>query len=245
MYLKLVVAVTLMFVSFLTRADKIQVVTEHLEPYQIVNEDGSIGGFMTEVVRAMFEITGDTPEISALPWPRAFKIASSQKNVMIYSIVKTASREKNFYWIGNVKSQPLYLWGLTDKNWDKTKTIASYKEFRIATGRASNVANYLNNNGFKYVVELPSEDKFLPMLQRNRVDFIGGSFHSMQRRIDKSDMTMAQIERLIEVKNINMKLSVAFNIESDKTLVERFSKAFATLEQSGKLKQIRDKWYKK
>ena len=229
---------------FLLKAETIRVVTEHLEPYQIVNDDGTVGGFMTDIVQAMFEITGDTADISVLPWPRAFKIASSQKNVMIYSIVKTASRENNFYWIGNVTSQPLYLWGLTDKNWDKSRPIEAYKKFRIATGRASNVANYLNNNDFKYVVELPSEDKFLPMLARNRVDFIGGSFHSMKRRIDKSDMTMAQIERLIEVENINMKLSMAFNLDSDKAIVERFSKAFTTLEQSGQLKQIRDKWYK-
>ena len=34
--------------------DEVTVVTEYLEPYQVQNEDGSVGGMATEIMQAVF-----------------------------------------------------------------------------------------------------------------------------------------------------------------------------------------------
>ena len=43
----------------LSQAESVRVVTEYLAPYQIENSDGSLGGFMTEVVTEMFKFEGE------------------------------------------------------------------------------------------------------------------------------------------------------------------------------------------
>ena len=53
-------------------SERVRVVTEYLEPYQIKLADGSLGGYMTEVVKAVFHLTGDSPDIEVMPWARAF-----------------------------------------------------------------------------------------------------------------------------------------------------------------------------
>lgn len=76
---------------------EVKVVTELLEPYQVYNHDGSLGGFSTDVVTALFRHAGSKAQIEVMPWARAYSTALSAKNVMIYSITKSASRNGDFY----------------------------------------------------------------------------------------------------------------------------------------------------
>jgi polar amino acid transport system substrate-binding protein len=96
-----------LLVSFDARAQEIDVVTELLEPYQIEKADGSLGGFSTEVVEALFKITKDQASIKIMPWARAYEVALNQPNTLIYSIAHTQMRDKKFHWIGALKKERL------------------------------------------------------------------------------------------------------------------------------------------
>ena len=86
-YITTLTAITfLLLASFCAQSKEIKVVTELLEPYQIKKPDGSLGGFSTDVVDALFEITKDLAEIKIMPWARAYEIALSKPNILIYSI---------------------------------------------------------------------------------------------------------------------------------------------------------------
>lgn len=231
-----------LFIPSNTYANKVQVVTEYLEPYQIKNSDGSLGGFMTEVVNAVFEEANMQPSIKVLPWARAIQTARNEKNVMIYSIVKTPERSDKFYWIGAVPSEPLYLWGYKSKFPEPVKSLDQLKDYSVSTLRQSNVDNYLTEKGFN-VEGMGKEYRLLKMLSSQRVALTVGSPSSIKLRAQRERVDFNKLQKVIQLEELNIDLSLAFSRQSDKALVDKFEQAYRKIEDSGKLTEIRQKWY--
>ncbi len=106
---------TLLFWSKPVLAKEVKVVTEYLHKFQLSNPDGPLGGYAAEVVNAIFDVTKDNANILVLPWARAYKIASEEPNVMIFSLARNSQREEKFHWIGLLSQDTLFAWGLASK----------------------------------------------------------------------------------------------------------------------------------
>ena len=227
-----------LFSSHVSYGEQIKVVTEYLEPYQIRNADGSLGGYMTEIIRTLFRMTGDVPDITILPWARAYQIAKSEKNVLIYSIVHTKERSPHFHWIGKIATTKVFFWGLTSRFPQQLDGIDALRQYQIAVLRASNIASYLSAHQFNKLHPLTLEEKLLKMLSRKRIDLIVGTEESIIKRANKIGFNLSKITKVAEIKDLNTHLSIAFNINSSPKLVTRFTPAFTQLEKSGALEAI-------
>ena len=114
---KRVISLLILFwLNFPVLSQEIKVVTVLMPPYQTQLPNGSIGGSATEIVKSMFEVTGDKPIIQAFPWARTYKLASSEPNTLIYSIARTPEREKKFNWVGNMEEEKIFFWGIKNIN---------------------------------------------------------------------------------------------------------------------------------
>ena len=222
---------------------QIDVVTELLEPYQIQLADGTLGGFSTDVVNALFKQANSQAKIKVMPWARAFEVARSTPNVMIYSIAHTQSRDKQFKWVGSLKEERLFFWGLKSQfplPIENTNTLKSYK---VAASRLSNVANYLHDKNFQHIYELIKEDQNMLMLYRNRVDLIVATELTLRNRAEKLDLDFNKIIKIQEVKELNNDLSIAFNNKTNSEVVAHFQQAFKTLKHKGVIENIKKKWH--
>ena len=90
-------------VFFLTLAvnaqgESIRVVTEEW-PHYTYSENGKIMGVVTEIVRATLERSGLDYSIGIYPWARAYEMAQTEKDVLIYSIFNLPNRVNTFKWI--------------------------------------------------------------------------------------------------------------------------------------------------
>lgn len=231
-----------LFLSAPASGEHIRVVTEYLKPYQIKQTDGELGGYMTEIVHALFLETGDTPEIEVMPWARAYNTALTEKNVLIYSIVETEERRKHFHWIGKIPTAPIFFWGLENKFTNLPSAVADLSELRIAVLRHSNVHKYLQEKAFHHLVPIADESRLLPMLLLKRVDLIVGNEKSMAMRLQRNRSSIDDLARVLEIDELNTYLSVAFNTSSDIGIVNRFKAAYSKLNASGELAEIRKKW---
>ena len=61
-------------------------------------EKGKIVGPATDIVTDTIEQAGFSYDIKMLPWSRAYKVALTQKNTLIYSLARTADCEDKFHW---------------------------------------------------------------------------------------------------------------------------------------------------
>lgn len=232
----------LLLVSFGCQSKEIKVVTEFLEPYQIKNSDGTLGGFSTDVIKALFEITKDLAVIEVMPWARAYEIALHQPNTLIYSIAHTKIREKKFHWIGALKEERLYFWGLKKHYTKKDYEVLALKNYKIAVSRNSNSAQYLLAQEFSNIYQLANERQNMNMLFVDRVDLILATQITIETRAKSLGYDFTELQRLNEVAALNNKLSIAFSMGTPAVRVKQYQIAFQQLVDNGKLAKLKAKW---
>jgi len=220
----------------------ITVVTEYLTPFQVKNEDGSLGGYGTEVVERLFELTNQTPKIYVLPWARAYRMALNEPNVLIYSITRTPTREKLFNWVGSLKFQRFYMWGLANKFPDSFTSIEQAKKYRISVTKDYDTALFMQEKNFPYLFLTTRDSQNVGMLLKERVDIILSRQYGLSQIAKEQSYPLSKFKKLIEVKALNSNLSIAFSLNSDHKLVNRFREAFKSLKKTGELKKIKQKW---
>jgi polar amino acid transport system substrate-binding protein len=239
--LKLTAAI-IMSTNFLVQAQEVNVVTEYLEPYQIKNDDGSLGGYSTEVIRALFELTGDDAKVQVMPWARTYEVGLNQPNTLIYSIARTPAREKKFHWVGALKEERLYFWGLR-KHFEKNDyNVSELKDYKIAVSRNSNSAQYITSQNFTNIYQLANERQNMNMLFIDRVDLILATQITIETRAKKLGYEFNELQKLTEVAALNNKLSIAFSLNTSPELINKYQLAFQQLITSGQLEKLKVKW---
>ena len=97
--LKVILVFLLSFIDS-ANSEEIKVVTEHFPPYQIAEEGKPVRGVNVEFIKALLnEVNVDT-DINVYPWARAYSMALTYPNVLIFSISRVPEREHLFHWIG-------------------------------------------------------------------------------------------------------------------------------------------------
>ncbi len=223
-------------------AKDIKVVTEYLAPFQIKNHDGSLGGFATEIVNRLFDITNETSDIRVLPWARAYRIGLSRPNTLIYSMAKTSARYDKFHWIGKVKSERFFVWGLRSKFSQPVNSIEQLKKYRVAVSKSYNSADYVKNNGYRNIHYTTRDQQSLGMLFKGRTDILVSSELVLKQLTMSAEFDFSQLIKLADVPELNNDLAIAYSQSSDIELVQRFRLAYKHLEDSGELQRLRDRW---
>ena len=218
------------------------VVTEDWPPLNYLTKDGKITGYVTEKVNKILKHAGISYDIKLYPWARAYEMARTEPNVMIYSIAHTSSRDPLFHWVGSLKKERLYFWGLKSQFSSAVDEYTSLKHKKVAASRLSNVAEFLEKEEFKQIYHLIKEDQNMLMLYRKRVDLIVATELTLKTRAKKLGLDFNKMIKLKEVIELNNDLSIAFNFQSSPELVKQYQEAYAQLVASGKLQQIKDKW---
>lgn len=79
--------------------DSLRIVTEEWPPYNYTNDNGKVVGAATAKVRWILEQADIDYTLESYPWARAIDLASSKKNVAIFSVYRTQVREPQFKWV--------------------------------------------------------------------------------------------------------------------------------------------------
>jgi polar amino acid transport system substrate-binding protein len=116
-------------------AQELTIISEENPPFNFT-EDGILTGSSTEVVREIMRRLNRPAEIQVLTWARAYQLALTQPNVVLFSTARTQARENLFHWVGPVykvrfgfyarKGSGLVLTCLDDAK--KVSAIATYKD---------------------------------------------------------------------------------------------------------------------
>jgi len=79
---------------------KLLVVTENSSWLSTIDAQGNVAGRNTQLVKDILAHAGLKADIQVLPWARAYRMAATRPNTLIYSIARTSTREKQFVWLG-------------------------------------------------------------------------------------------------------------------------------------------------
>lgn len=194
------------------------------------------------MINRLFELTNETQKTHVLPWARAYRMALNEPNTLIYSIARTHAREKLFNWIGSLKSQRFYMWGLSQHFPQPLTNMEQAKPYRIAVSKDYDSASFLEEKHFPHLFFTTRDTQNAGMLLKERVDIILSSEPVLATIAKNQLFSLGKLKKLIEIQKLNNSLSIAFSKNSDEKLVNRFKMAFKYLQDTGELANIKRKW---
>ena len=227
---------------------KVTLVTEHLPPYQILNEDKSISGFAVDVVKEVFNRTNIDFSLQSYPWVRTYNLALQKSNHCVFSLARTKSREAKFQWIGAItESNNASIWALaSNKNALKIKSLNDLKNFTTAVN-LNDVTHKgmldigLTENKNLYVLRY-SKSLINLLVTRSEIDFIVVDDITISHRSKLAGVPMESLQRVIEVKSLPLNFYLACNLKTDKRVIEKLTQSLSSVHQDGTYQKLLKKW---
>ncbi|WP_181898333.1 substrate-binding periplasmic protein [Alteromonas aestuariivivens] len=233
------------FASAKNENEKISIVTEHLPPFQVVQDNRVVTGMAHQVVQAMLGKLDYSFEVRVYPWARAYQRALTEKNTLIYSIARTQGRENLFRWVGEVYRQQDYLWCLNANNNIRIESLDDAKRYLIAVPRNDNQYQFLTKNGFTspnnlYLVT--DWEQAIGMLRSERVDMIMGTTLSLAYFAEDAGLKLEDFKPCLRIDSQRDAMFIAFSQQTPDRVFNDFKQAYQTLVENGTLHSIQKRW---
>ena len=223
----------------------VRVVTEEFPPYNYTEND-RITGMGTEVVEAVLKEAGVRGQIQSLPWARAYETAINVPSVLIYSIVRTAERDKLFKWVGVIASSEYYLFSLSDRNLH-IQSLEDARHLQIGAVSQSVGEQFLLSRGFVKGKNLQSSAKNelnYEKLRLGRVDLWIlnriTAFHLVRQAGQDPEKVLHMTVPIPELSA--QSYYMAFGNSTPDATVAKFRTALETVTRDGRLEQLQRKW---
>lgn len=239
--MKSVIALLLIFSSHFVMAEKVQLYTEHLPPFQMVNEQKQVvGGIAHVVVKELMDRLHLQASYIPLPWARAYLLTQEQKNALIYSIARSPKRENKFQWIGKIKQVRYFFYGATGDEENINLADRKIRSLNVVVVRGSIEYDLLSQIGFEDNKNLFIADSYIAafrMAQIGRVDAVYSSefsYIAIARTLGLDKNVLHPIYTL----NQSLDMYVAANKDSDPEFIKAMQEAFDIMVRDGTVKQL-------
>lgn len=222
----------------------INIVTEHLPPFQISSPDAVLG-FATEVVVAALAKTPYTFDINIYPWSRSYNMTLKKPNTCIYSIARTLEREDKFTWVNTIAKRNASFIGLASNN-ITINSIEEAKQYTTAVIQDDVTHQYLLNKGFvegKNLYVLNDTLSLLKLLsQRQGIDFILVDAYTIKYRAQFNQLDASMFKNFYQINKTPLDYYFACNIQTSSVIIDEIRAAIANMKTTGEINKIIDEW---
>jgi polar amino acid transport system substrate-binding protein len=215
-----------------TEAAHVLIVTEHLPPYQLSENNVLVGGSVGAQIKKLINKVIPESTIEVLTWSRAYKIALVRPNTIIFSLVRTPEREEKFIWIGKVAQIVTELITLKDSELEPIKALSELKNIYIGVKRDDAIASFLVEKGFEYdknLVEIINTFSTMKMLEKGRIAVIPSNQQVIDFYCQTTGCSTADFKTIYTLKELSEDLYLAASLGTDENLVKQLRAEFAKL----------------
>lgn len=230
-------ALLMLLVAPVAQAQTVQVVTED-SAYSYV-EQGQVAGPATRIVRAALARAGfDKVHVDLYPWARAYAMAQSQPNVLIYLIARTPEREHRFKWVAELMKIEYHLYRLASRADLQASSLEAARPYRVGVIREDVRQDYLKRKGFEHLVLSAGNDENFRQLLAGRVDMIALAPSDAVLLCQKYRVDCATLTRVLTLDELTVGLYMAFSQATDDPVAERLGRAYQALKAEGALARL-------
>ena len=225
------------------KAASVHFVTEHLPPFQIVENNKLSSGAMFELVKALIAYTKVDATITSYPWARAYALALQQPNTFIFSMQRVSSRESLFHWIGHLytlKTQVAILSKRLDIKLDKEEYINNYCIGAVNGGFEHLLLNKLGIDRNIYLAT--SYKQLWQMLESGRLDSIMTNPYTSKSMMKALGINANEVVFPLEFNVDENKLYLAASRRTDPVIIEKLRQGLIALKDNGTYQKILTKW---
>ncbi len=244
MKVTILISICLILFSSVLMAQSLKIVTEDYPPYNYDN-NGKVSGLATEVIQAAMKEAGMTGEIKVYPWARAYEMAQKEPNVLIYSIGRSAEREKMFKWVGEIAPNVVYFFSLADKN-ITINTLADAKKYKTASTQNDFREQYLIKNGFALGTNLDrgsDNETNVKKFLAGRVDLITENEIVLNYMIKQEGKNPSVAKRQMKINELSGSgLYMALSIQTSDEILQKLQKGLESIKKKGIYQSILTKY---
>lgn len=146
--MKILLIILFVYSNVTFSANTIRVVTEELPPYQIVDNGKLVSGTAFLLAEEMLKRADIKIRLEVLPWARAYSIASTEPNVIIFSLARNKTREDKFKWLYKVDSLQYHFYTISSRPDLQQINPADALNYVVVTVRNSYEAGTLMGMGY-------------------------------------------------------------------------------------------------
>ena len=220
-------------------ASALTIATEDSPPSTIVKGD-ALSGVSVEIVREIQKRVGDNTHIDVLPWARAYSMASTTPDVVLFATTRTPEREALFTWIGPIFS---IKWGFFAMR-SKAKPLGSLEEAKagvtIGTYKDDAREQFLKSQGFTNLESSSSQMLNIRKLKAGRIDLLVSTNIGVATMPETAGLKPGELVNVFTFKDVDM--YIAFSKGSDGATVAAWEKAFDEMQDDGTLTAIQARW---
>jgi len=230
-------------------ANSIVVLTEHLPPYQIVQQ-GKVAGFATELVEQTFTEAGVAYQISFQSWSRAYQLALRDSNTCIYSMSRSPEREALFQWVGELSYNTTALYTMVSRTDVQVSSLEDARRYVVAVTRDDVTHHYLLKHGFeegKNLYVLDGVANLLPVFsgRRNDIDLVIVNDTILRYRAQEAGLPANQFRRLLVLPDLPLDFHLACSLKTPEATVQKLRASLAALKADGRFARIAGQWSEK
>jgi len=215
------------------------IATEDSPPSTIVKGD-ALSGVSVEIVREIQKRIGDTTHIDVFPWARAYSMATTTPDFILFATTRTPERESLFRWIGPIFS---IKWGFFAMR-SKARPLGSLEEAKagviIGTYKDDAREQFLKSQGFTNLESSSSQMLNIRKLKAGRIDLLVSTNIGVATMPETAGLKPGDMVNVFTFKEVE--LYIAFSNGSDKATVAAWEKAFKDMQSDGTLAGIQARW---
>ncbi|MGB0833282.1 MAG: substrate-binding periplasmic protein [Psychrobium sp.] len=214
-----------------TYANTLSVVTE--ESTLQYSKGNKVTGPATDLVKEVLKQAEMSGNFRIYPWPRAYKLAQTKPDVLIYSMARTPQREQLFKWVGEVVPLDYQFFRLKRKRDVNPKDFTETKSYRIGTIKDGAIHNFLKKNGFSSISAASNEGAYIKMFMAGRVDMIIVNKSSLRKRCAVFKIDCSLLEPVLPIPQISTGLYMAVSKQTDDATYKKLVNAYNKVKEHG------------
>ncbi len=218
---------------------ELTILSEHQPPLNYV-EGGVLVGPSVEIVKEIQRRVGSHEQIKVYPWPRAYRTALEEENVVLFATTHTEVRHDKFKWIGPLATKRDILIAKKGSGIRINSLEDAKKVNRIGTVRDDSREQYLKLKGFTNLEPVSDEQKNVQKLVLGRIDLWTYKKPGFKTVCKLAGFDYNEIEEVYHLRE--MELMIAFSKKTSDSIVQKWRDAFNEMLADGTIMQIRKKW---
>lgn len=209
-------------------------------PPLVYAEGDKLWGVAPEVVHEIQQMVGDSSELKAVPWLRAYEKAQKAPMHAIFAIVRIPEREKLFKWVGPVFGEGDYFFKRKGSKIVVNSLEDAKNARRIAVRKDGYTHQTLEANGFTNLDVSPSYDSSYKKLSEGRVDLVLMGERTYYYMVKKAGLDPSQFERT-NYKFADSAAWLAFSPDVPDETIQKWQQALDVLKANGKYDEIMER----
>lgn len=220
-----------------TPSGQLTILTEDFPPLNYTENNVAMGPSV-DIVKAIEAKLGINAEVQVFPWARGYKMATNNPNTAIFSTSRTKEREILFKWVGPIAVKKYTLFAKAGSGIKITK-LEDAKAYRIGVQREGSTELDLKAAGFTNLDAVTQPSENLEKLRRDHINLWYADTGSVTVMCQQAGVDMKELEAVFVVREGQM--YIAFNINTDDSIVKAWQDTYDALYEDGTIKKIFEK----